>query len=271
MMKLTSQDVSFTFPRKSSFGIDAMEEVSAIGRRALADTRRLLGVLRDDSADAARELRRPMPDLSELDGLIERVRAAGLPTTLEVRGSASSAATAVQVTAYRLVQGALTNTLKHGGPGAHAAVSLQHRPNHLLISVDDDGAGPGAPTPTTAGGGLAGMRERVLAYGGDLEAGLRSPTGWRSSAVRVAELVVAQALTFIRCAPGLGCTAKTAGSAKSAFLNARRTDSPISPWSTSSTRAMALPPKPPPVIRAPHAPAPNAASTATSSSGHDTS
>lgn len=165
--------------RSPQIGIEAMKEVSATGRRALTDTRRLLGVLRDESPDAAREMRQPMPDLSELDDLIERVRAAGLPTTLEVRGAATSTATAIQVAAYRLVQEALTNTLKHGGPGAHAAVCLQRQPLVLRISVDDDGAGSAAPTPAAAGGGLAGMRERVLAFGGEIQAGPRAPTGWR--------------------------------------------------------------------------------------------
>lgn len=72
--------------------------------------------------------------------------------------------------------------VKHGGPGARAAVSLQRQHRVLRINVDDDGAKLAAPTPATAGGGLAGMRERVHAYGGDLQAGPRSPTGWRVSA-----------------------------------------------------------------------------------------
>lgn len=164
-------------------GIAAMRDVSATGRRALADTRRLLGVLRDaapepDSADT----RNPMPDLSELDELINRVRAAGLPTTLEVHGAATAIPTGVQLTVYRLVQEALTNTLKHGGAGTHAAVRLHHQERELRIEVDDDGAGIGAPVPAAAGGGLAGMRDRVHAYGGQIETGPRGSAGWRVSA-----------------------------------------------------------------------------------------
>jgi signal transduction histidine kinase len=97
----------------------------------------------------------------------------------------------VQLTVYRLVQEALTNTLKHGGAGARATVRLQFQPGELLVDIDDDGAGlpPGphpasssAPATATAGSGLVGMRERARAYGGDVQAGPREPGGWTVSA-----------------------------------------------------------------------------------------
>ena len=95
----------------------------------------------------------------------------------------------VQLTVYRLVQEALTNTLKHGGAGARATVRLRFEPGELLVDIDDDGAGiPPAPrpasgsAPATAGGGLVGMRERARAYGGDVQAGPREPGGWKVSA-----------------------------------------------------------------------------------------
>ena len=88
----------------------------------------------------------------------------------------------VQLTVYRLVQEALTNTLKHGGPGAHAAVRLNYLPGELRVDIDDDGAGAAATTPVSVGGGLTGMQERVHAYGGDVQAGPRQPGGWRVSA-----------------------------------------------------------------------------------------
>ena len=164
-------------------GIEVMRDVSATGRRALADTRRLLGVLRDTAPDSASpDTRQPMPDLSGIDELIDRVRAAGLPTTLEIRGSGAPLPAGVQLTVYRLVQEALTNTLKHGGAGAHAAVRLHRRDRTLRIEVDDDGAGLHADVPTTVGGGLTGMRERVHAYGGQVQTGPREPTGWRVAA-----------------------------------------------------------------------------------------
>lgn len=161
-------------------GIEAMRDVSATGRRALADTRRLLGVLRAAAPEPGlQDLRNPAPDLSGLDELIEGVRAAGLPTTLEVRGAATAIPEGVQLTVYRLVQEALNNTLKHGGAGAHAAVRLHRHDRELRVEVDDDGAGINAPVPATAGGGLSGMRERVRAYGGQIQTGPREPAGWR--------------------------------------------------------------------------------------------
>ncbi|WP_375478569.1 sensor histidine kinase [uncultured Jatrophihabitans sp.] len=164
-------------------GVEAMRDVSATGRRALADTRRLLGVLRDAApASGSPDARQPMPDLSELDDLIDRVRAAGLPTTLEVHGAATPIPTGIQLTVYRLVQEALTNTLKHGGAGTHAAVRLHRDAGGLRVEVEDDGAGVNADVPATVGGGLAGMRERVHAYGGEIHTGPREPAGWRVAA-----------------------------------------------------------------------------------------
>jgi len=193
--------VSDSSPQRSERATDVMRRVSATGRTALADTRRLLGVLREPPAgrsgdnggqsphEEAAEARQPVPSLAQLDELIEQVRSAGLDTTLEVRGEAPDVPVGVQLTVYRLVQEALTNTLKHGGAGARATVRLQFRPGELLVDVDDDGAGtPPAPkpgsssAPATAGSGLVGMRERARAYGGDVQAGPREPGGWKVSA-----------------------------------------------------------------------------------------
>jgi signal transduction histidine kinase len=88
----------------------------------------------------------------------------------------------VQLTVYRLVQEALTNTLKHGGAGARAGVRLDFAPGELRVDIDDDGVGAAAPATQAAGSGLAGMRERVHAYGGDVQAGPRQPAGWKVSA-----------------------------------------------------------------------------------------
>jgi signal transduction histidine kinase len=193
--------VSDAAPERSERATDVMRRVSATGRTALADTRRLLGVLREPPAgrsadngsqgpgEEAAEARQPVPGLGQLEALIEQVRSAGLDTTLEVRGEAPEVPVGVQLTVYRLVQEALTNTLKHGGAGAHATVRLRFQPGELLVDIDDDGAGlPPAPrpasssAPATAGGGLIGMRERARAYGGDVQAGPREPGGWKVSA-----------------------------------------------------------------------------------------
>jgi signal transduction histidine kinase len=161
---------------------DVMRSVASTGRRALADTRRLLGVLRQRPSQDPGDTLQPVPDLTELDTLIEQVRSAGLDTTLEIHGQAPDVPPGVQLTVYRLVQEALTNTLKHGGPGARASVRLRYLPGELLVDVDDDGAGAAAPATASVGSGLVGMRERVHAYGGDVHAGPRRPEGWKVSA-----------------------------------------------------------------------------------------
>ncbi len=120
-----------------------------------------------------------MPDLAGLDMLIEQVRTAGLATTLEVHGAAAELSPGIQLTVYRLVQEALTNTLKHGGDAAHAAVRLHYLPGELSVEIEDDGAGSAAPAPVGVGGGLAGMQQRVHAFGGEVDAGPRQPAGWR--------------------------------------------------------------------------------------------
>jgi signal transduction histidine kinase len=172
---------SASSPEKAT---DVMRSVAVTGRRALADTRRLLGVLRErDGAGAgsAADLQ-PVPDLGQLDALIEQVRSAGLDTALELHGQAPDVPAGVQLAVYRLVQEALTNTLKHGGAGARASVRLSFEPGELRVDVNDDGAGSAAPVSAGVGGGLPGMRERVRAYGGDVQAGPRQPAGWAVSA-----------------------------------------------------------------------------------------
>ncbi len=160
---------------------ELMRNVSAIGRRALTDTRSLLGVLRQAPGNGDRDALAPVPGIAQLDELIEQVRAAGLDTTLEIGGQVPDLPEGLQLTAYRLVQEALTNTLKHAGPGARATVRLRFLPGELRVDVADDGAGrPGAAAPGP-GGGLLGMRERARAYGGDVAAGPREPHGWQVS------------------------------------------------------------------------------------------
>ena len=172
---------SASSPEKAT---DVMRSVAVTGRRALADTRRLLGVLRerDGTGAGSAEVLQPVPDLSQLDALIEQVRSAGLDTALELHGQAPDVPAGVQLAVYRLVQEALTNTLKHGGAGASASVRLSFEPGELRVDVNDDGAGSAAPAAAGVGGGLPGMRERVRAYGGDVQAGPRQPAGWAVTA-----------------------------------------------------------------------------------------
>jgi signal transduction histidine kinase len=157
---------------------EAIRGVSSTAREALAETRRLLGVLR---ADGGPELRQPLPGLSDLEGLFIRVRAAGLPVRYERSGPPGDTPPGIQLVVFRLVQEALTNTMKHAGPGASAAVRLQLTPGEVHVEVEDDGVGS-AGVPGAPGGGLTGMRQRVGAFGGELTCGPRQPRGWRVTA-----------------------------------------------------------------------------------------
>jgi signal transduction histidine kinase len=157
---------------------DAIRDVSSTARQALAETRRLLGVLRGGFGP---ESRQPLPTLADLDDLVARVRAAGLPVRYERTGAAADLPTGVQLAVFRLVQEALTNTMKHAGPRASAAVRLQVSPGEVRVDVEDDGTG-GTAEPGAAGGGLTGMRERIKAFGGELDCGPRDPRGWRVTA-----------------------------------------------------------------------------------------
>jgi signal transduction histidine kinase len=168
-----------TSPGRSA---ELMRGVSGIGRRALTDTRRLLGVLRQGPGQADPGVTGPIPGLAQLDGLVDQVRAAGLNTVLEIYGQVPDLAEGLQLTVYRLVQEALTNTLKHAGPGARAAVRLRFVPGELSLEIDDDGAGRNDTAGPGPGSGVLGMRERARAYGGDVLAGPREPHGWRVSA-----------------------------------------------------------------------------------------
>ncbi len=141
----------------------ALETVEAAGREALAEMRRMVGVLR--SGDSPPDLA-PPPTLSQLDRLVDEFRRSGLDVVLESEGEATPIPPGLDLTAYRLVQEALTNTLRHAH-ASRAVVRLGYRHDALLISVRDDGQGPsGSP----AGTGLLGMRERVAVYGGTLSA-----------------------------------------------------------------------------------------------------
>jgi signal transduction histidine kinase len=151
------------FDSKPERAREALRTIEATGRGALSELRRLLGAVRGDGADFA-----PQPDLGQLDELIDQVRAAGLHVVLHVEGEARPLPAALELSAYRVVQEALTNTLKH----AHASrvdVALRYRDDTLDVEVRDDGSGSGDGHGD--GRGLIGMRERVGVFGGSLDAG----------------------------------------------------------------------------------------------------
>jgi signal transduction histidine kinase len=156
-----------------------LEKIEHSGRQALTEMRRLLGMLREQDEEPALA---PQPGLGELPALAESVRAAGLPVHLVVNGSGAPLPAAVDVSVYRIVQEALTNVLKHAG-SAHAEVSIGYVDDTVTIEVTDDGPGLEAADLVWAeaaqgGRGLAGMRERVALFGGDLRAGPRPDGGF---------------------------------------------------------------------------------------------
>jgi signal transduction histidine kinase len=153
----------------------ATQRVSATGRQALVEMRRLLGVLRDESSAHPLE---PQPSLGRLDELLARVHAAGIPVTMDLDGDPHELADGVQLTVFRVAQEALTNTLKHADRPTRAHLALSCRPGAVELEVTDTGNGQ-AVAASSQGRGLHGMRERAATYGGKLEAGPRPHGGWR--------------------------------------------------------------------------------------------
>jgi signal transduction histidine kinase len=155
----------------------ALETVETTGREAMAEMRKIVGVLR--SGDAAPDLA-PPPSLAQLDRLGDNFRHAGLVVHIEVTGDVAAVAPGLSATVYRVVQESLTNTLKHAA-ARRARVLIECREDRLEITVTDDGRG-GAADPAK-GAGLAGMRERVKVYGGTLLAGPGAGGGFTVHAV----------------------------------------------------------------------------------------
>jgi signal transduction histidine kinase len=155
-----------TDPQRAREAIGAVEET---GRRALNELRRLLGVVADDEAGVL-----PQPGLGRLGELVDRVRAAGLEVELVEEGTPGDVPEGVGLSAYRIVQESLTNTLKHAF-AAHVTVRVRYSGDAVEVEVTDDGVGAALHGE---GRGLIGMRERVALYGGELDAGSRTGGGY---------------------------------------------------------------------------------------------
>jgi signal transduction histidine kinase len=157
---------------------EALHAVEATGQEALAELRRLLGVLRttgDPDEDGGLQ---PQPGLADLDALVAGAQRSGVTVDVQVSGERARLAAGVDLAAYRIVQEALTNVIRHAGTD-RASVHVVHEPRALVIEVVDDGRGDGARAPDHGGGhGLAGMRERAALYGGALHAGPRDAGGY---------------------------------------------------------------------------------------------
>jgi signal transduction histidine kinase len=171
--------VATTQPKEARRSLTAIEATS---RAALTELRRLLGVLRQE--DEPQGALAPVPGLANLDSLLAEVAEAGLAVKLQVHGTRPPLPAGVDLSAYRIVQEALTNVVKHAGP-ARAQVVVGYRDHEVTVEVTDDGRGAVPPTGEGRAGtghGLIGMRERVAAFGGDLEASPGPDGGFRVAA-----------------------------------------------------------------------------------------
>lgn len=143
----------------------ALESVEELGRRSVDELRRVVGLLREDSSDAPGT--EPAPSLERIDELAAQVRAAGTPVDVRVHGAPDGLPDELDRSAYRIVQEALSNTVRHAG-AATATVTVEHVPGELRLTVVDDGPPGVAPDGGPGGHGLVGMRERVEMFGGEL-------------------------------------------------------------------------------------------------------
>lgn len=156
---------------------DSLASIETAGREALSDMERMLGVLRGSEA-SGRELG-PQPSLSQVDSLAVQISEAGLPVEVTVEGKRPLLPASVELSAFRIVQEALTNSLKHSR-GTRAKVTIRYRPTTLEIEVIDDGRGsPEQEQSNRSGRGLIGMRERIAMFGGELSAGRTQDGGYR--------------------------------------------------------------------------------------------
>jgi signal transduction histidine kinase len=179
VMVVQADGASYTMRSDPDRAAAALDAISRTGRQALSEMRRLLGVLR--SGDEPSGLA-PVPGLDQLRELLDQAREAGMSVSLTIDGAVRPLPEGAELAAYRVVQESLTNTRKHGGPAAAAAVRLTYRRDWLVLQVTDDGLGAAAPADGT-GHGLTGMRERVEMYGGTVQAGPLPAGGYQVTAL----------------------------------------------------------------------------------------
>jgi signal transduction histidine kinase len=167
------------FDARPDVARDALHKIEASGRAALAELRRLLETVRPDSTDAGDEANEPQPGLDRLDALAASVQAAGLAVVVRREGPKVALPAGVDLSAYRIVQEALTNTLRHAG-ATRAEVTVRYGASEVGVEVVDDGGGAPAGAPEEGGGhGIVGMRERAALVGGTVEVGTAPGGGFR--------------------------------------------------------------------------------------------
>jgi signal transduction histidine kinase len=204
LMAVQSEAAASLLPDRPADALKSVEVIGRTAREALTELRRLLGVLRGPADVDGRVTTSPSPSISELDDVLGQVRQAGITVNLRVRGSPSKLAPGVDLAAYRIVQEALTNTVKHSGAG-EASVTVSYEPGYVTVSVTDTGNGAvavsvgqtagrartggagsangGSKRLAASGGfGLAGIAERVASCGGSLSVGPGNAGGFAVTA-----------------------------------------------------------------------------------------
>ena len=165
-----------TLQRDPEQATNALLEVESAGRAAMAELRQVMGLL----TESVREQHQlaPQPGLDQLEPLVSRIRATGVPIAYRVLGEPRSLPAGLDLTAYRVVQEALTNTVKHAS-GASVDILVDYKPSRLSLDIADSGGVPGQSAASGNGRGLIGLRERVAVHGGTVRAGPRAPGGYR--------------------------------------------------------------------------------------------
>ncbi|MGH7666309.1 MAG: sensor histidine kinase [Candidatus Dormibacteria bacterium] len=156
--------------------VQALGDIERIGRDAMGETRRLLGLTRSTPQDS---LPAPQPRLADLEPLLELTRKAGIEVELRIQGEPRRLPEGLELSAYRIVQESLTNAIRHSDARS-ASVLVEYRPGELRLQVSDDGHG--SPVGDGSGHGLIGIRERVALFGGTVDASPQDGHGWRVSA-----------------------------------------------------------------------------------------
>ena len=179
VMVVQADGALYAAEKRPEVAVETLRTISETGRSSLAEMRKLLGILRDDDGETPLA---PVPSAADIHGLVEQLRASGLVIGLDVLGDLGRLDGATGLTVYRIVQEALTNTLKHAGPGVTASVDLRVTQDSVRIQVDDDGRG-GTAADDGQGHGILGIRERIAVHAGEVEAGPRPGGGFRVKAV----------------------------------------------------------------------------------------
>lgn len=180
VMVVQADGALYAAKKRPDAAVQTLKTISETGRASLVEMRKLLGLLRDNQVGDAQLA--PMPGAADISELVEQVRDSGLPIELNIMGDLGRLGSANGLTAFRIVQEALTNTLKHAGPGVAANVDIRIATDSVRIRIDDDGRGISGHNDGK-GLGIRGIRERIALHAGDIEAGPRPGGGFRVETV----------------------------------------------------------------------------------------